>query len=71
MKSLVDGISRQFKSEKETLSKIKSVIKYKPPITEGLVIENPDEVSERERFLLNLGRIQSKIAFLWKKSTKI
>jgi len=61
-------MSRQFRQQKESLSKIKTVIRYKPPITEAQpVSDDPVE----ERYLNNLAKVQSKIAFLWKGGSKV
>ena len=68
LKAMVDGMSRQFKQQKESLTKIKTAIRYRPPLTEAPPVS--DDPAE-ERYLSNLARVQSKIAFLWKGGSKI
>lgn len=52
-------------TSKESLEKIKAIINYKPPTTETEFCDD-GELTENERFLLDMKKVKSKISSLWK-----
>ena len=65
MRDCINSISKQCMTSKESLEKIKAIINYKPPTTETEFCDD-GELTENERFLLEMKKVKSKISSLWK-----
>lgn len=60
----------RFEKSKDNIRKIQGIIRYKPisHLIRPEDLDSDDEPTEEEKFLLNLGKVQSKIAHIWRGS---
>jgi len=58
----------QFEKNKDNIRKIQTIIRYKPitHLVRAEDLDSDDELTDQERFLLNLNQVRSKISHIWR-----